>query len=201
MSDIDYYGYKPLISPERPLALVGLPAAHVGGTGRMVSSFTGLPLFWMDRAVEHRAGSSIDAIVLEKGIQARREHERALIGRVLDAPTAHVMILSEITLADPELGPMLQERTTRVYLERTLDEVVATITAAYDKRASAYARLLLGSKPDPQALRRELERFKATMVDADHTIDVGGMHPQHAAQRVIDTLGWKLPTLWETPSS
>ena len=197
--DIDYYGYTPLITPDQPLALVGLPAAHVGGTARLVSSFTGLPLFWMDRAVEHRAGASIDAIVLEKGDQVRREHERALLPRVLDAPTPHVMVLSEVTLADPELGPALRSRTTVFALRRHLDEVIATIAAAHEKRPPAYARLLLGRKPDPAALAEELQRLAAHHQDVDHELDVTGMHPQHAAQAVIDALGWKLPVIWERP--
>jgi len=199
MTDIDYYGYRPLIVPERPLALVGLPAAHVGGTGRMVSSFTGLPLFWMDRAVEHRAGASIDAIVIEKGDDERRQHERALLPRVLDAPTPHVMVLSEITLADAELAAELRSRTTLVALHRSLEEVVATIAAAHERKPTAYARLLLGRPPEPAALTQELTRIAAQQGRTDHLVDVSGLHPQHAAQAVIDALGWELPSVWERP--
>lgn len=199
MSDIDYYAYKPLVHPDRPLALVGLPAAHVGATARLASSFTGLPLFSLDRAVEHRAGSSLDAIVVERGDHERREHERELLPTVLRRPTAHVIALSELTLADAELGPLVRERTQLVYLRRTLEEVIATISASYDKRPTAYARLLLGRPPDTAALTQELTAFEATFRPVDLELDVGGLHPQRACQRLLDALGWELPTLWEKP--
>lgn len=198
-TDIDYYSYKPLIKPDRPLALVGLPAAHVGGTARLVSSFTGLPFFWLDRAVEHRAGASIDAIVVEKGDQVRREHERALLPPVLNKPTPHVIVISEATLGDATLAALVRQRTQLVLLRRTVDEVIATIQASHQKKATAYARLLLGRTPDPKALREELMRLEAGMTEAELVIDVAGLHPQRACQRVLDTLGWELPDLWSRP--
>lgn len=195
--DIDYYAYKPLIRPDRPLALVGLPAAHVGGTARLVSSFTGLPLFWLDRAVEHRAGASIDAIVVERGLQARREHERALVPPVLDRPVPHIMALSEVCLADDTLRSRLIEETRVVFLQRSLDEVVETVRAARARKPTAYARLLLGQPLLPGPLREELSRMEQPMQSAPETLDVSGLHPQHACRALLQTLGWELPQLWK----
>lgn len=195
MDDIDYYSYRPLVVPDRPLCVVGLPASHAGGTAKLVASFIGLQLFWLDRAVEHRAGRSIDAIALTEGDDQRRVHERALLPAVLKRPVPPVVVLSELTLGDPSLAELVAATATVLFIRRPIDEIIATIQGSRLKRPSAYARLSLGGPVDPVALRPHLERLERPMRRCEYVMDAEGLHPQHAAREVIDLLGWKLPAV------
>lgn len=199
MTDLDYYGYAPLIHPDRPLCVVGLPASHHGTTARLVSSFTGLPFFWLDRAVEHRAGASIDSICVERGDDARQRLESEVLPPVLERPSPHVIVLSEVSLSNPALHDLIFERTKVVFAQRSLDEVVGTIEASFERRPTAYARLLLGSPPNPGPLKRELQAYEEPMHRAHLILEATGLHPQHAAQAMLDALGWKLPEVWTRP--
>jgi len=195
MESIDYYGYQPLVVPDRPICVVGLPASHAGGTAKLVASFMGLELFWLDRAVEHRAGRSIDAIALTEGDDQRRIHERALLPPILKRTTPPVVVLSELTLDDSEPGGLLKATATNVFIQRPIDEILATIAASQAKKAGAYARLSLGGPLDPNALRPHLERLERPMKRADYVVDATGLHPQNAARAVIDMMGWELPRI------
>ncbi|MEN0060954.1 MAG: shikimate kinase [Myxococcota bacterium] len=113
---IDYYSYTPLVIPDKPLALVGLPAARINQTARLVSILTGLPLFLLDRAVEHRLGKDLRRVLLEDGEEARREAETALLDRPLAQSTPPVIALGSTTLLDETLRAKVLERCTVIYV-------------------------------------------------------------------------------------
>jgi hypothetical protein len=114
---VDYYGYRPLVTPARPIALVGPRAVRADRVARVVSILTGLPLFLLDRAVEHRFGKDLRRVILEDGDAARRTAEAALLARPLRQPTAHVLALSEVTLLDEALRGMIRASSTVVYVQ------------------------------------------------------------------------------------
>lgn len=123
MSDpIDYYSYRPLVVPDKPLALAGAAAARINRTARIVSILTGLPLFLLDRAVEHRLGKDLRRVLLEDGEAARRDAEAALLGRPLGQRTPPVIALGSTTLLDEELRRLVLERATVIYVPVDGDE-------------------------------------------------------------------------------
>jgi shikimate kinase len=188
----DYYDYTPLIRPDKSLALSGLPGVRAGATARMVSILTGLPLFWLDRAIEHRAGTNLDLLVVREGFEAVRRHTRSLLPPVLWSRAKHIIVLGDDTLLDEELRPMILAETTVVSLVRPREELVANILERRAKYPGAYERLFLDHS-DPAPPSRALDKLAANDSFAELSVLVSGLHPQRAASRVLDVLGWKLP--------
>lgn len=189
---LDYYGYAPLVRPDRPVCLVGLPGSRAGKVARMVSMLSGLPFVWLDRSVEHRAGTSVDGIVVTRGAEERMGHERALLPEALRRSSPHVIALSEVTLTDPRLRDLVRATATLVYVRRPGAALVEEISRAKADKTAAYARLGLG-EVDLPALFDALEpsmRRSATVV-----VEVGRVGPQGAGKQVIDALGWTLPSV------
>lgn len=197
MSDLDYYGYAPLIRPDRPLCLVALPGGQAGMVARLVSIFTGLPLSWLDRAVEHRAGMAVDGLVLSRGEPAQHAIERDLLPGILRRSTPHIVALGERTLLAADLRDLVASTATLVYLRRPLPALIAELERQRTKRPNAWARLLIDRDPTPAELRPVFDRLEPPMLKADHVVDVEDLHPQPSAARVLAALGWELPQVWE----
>lgn len=196
MSDLDYYSYKALIAPDKPVGLVGLPASGHGQTARMVSIYTGLPLFWLDRAVEHKAGMAIDGVVLKGGDALRHSYEQQLLVPVLERSTAHILALGDTTLRDPDLRALLTERCELVFVRRPQEVLLATMARQFSKDPRAFYRYLMGRPPDPTLVGGELTQLDRQLAGwVDHVVDAGDDHVQHVADAVIAALGWELPEL------
>lgn len=199
MEDIDYYSYKPLITPDRPLCVVALPGGQAGATARLISVFTGLPLCWLDRSVEHRAGVSVDGLVLQRGEPAQHALERDLLPAILRRASPHIIALGERTLLDPTLRDLVRSTTTLVYLQRPRPTLIAELARQRARRPNAWARLLIDRDLTGPELEPVFMRLELPMVRADHVIDAGELHPQPTAQAVLDALGWRLPQVWKAP--
>ncbi len=114
--EIDYYSYTPLIVPERPVAVVGSRSARVDRVARLMSILTGLPLFLLDRAVEHRMGKDHRRVVHEDGLPVLHSVEAELLARPLAQRTPPILALGERTLLDPSLRRQLRGRAQIVYV-------------------------------------------------------------------------------------
>jgi shikimate kinase len=187
---LDYYSHAPLVTPDRPVCLVGLPGSRWGSVARSVAMLSGLPLVWLDRGVEHRAGTSVDGVVLTRGGEAARlTHERALLPAALRQPYPQVIALSEITLTDAAMRDLVRATAVVVYLKRPVEALLEEIERVRAEPGMTLSRL----DPDLDLLARlaELEapmRRAATLV-----VDAGRSAPGTAGRLVIDALGWDLP--------
>lgn len=194
--DLDYYAYKPLVHPDRPVCLVGLPGSRADQIARMVSLLTGLPLFQVDRAVEHKAGRTIDGVMIQEGRAARLAWERQVLPPVLKRPTPHVIALSDSTLLDPALADLVRATTRLVHVVRPRQALVSEMARQNARNRGAFARLLLACPAEADRLEPAFAPLEAPMRNAEHVLDVGELHPQRAADLVIDALGWTIPNLW-----
>ena len=113
---IDYYSYTPLVIPDQPVAVVGSYQARVDRTARLMSILTGLPLFLLDRAVEHRFGKDLRRVLVEDGDEAHHTAEAELLMRPLEARTPPIIALGATTLLHPALRHRVQSRATIVYV-------------------------------------------------------------------------------------
>ncbi len=130
---IDYYSYKPLIVPDKPVALVAPRPVHVDRVARLASILTGLPLFLLDRAVEHRVGKDLKRVMLEDGEAVLRQAERDLLPRPLSQRTPPILSLRATTLLDAEVRSLVCGAATVVYLvpeavDPDLDELLGLIS-------------------------------------------------------------------------
>lgn len=113
---MDYYSYKPLIIPDRPIALVGPRDVRVDRIARLASILTGLPLFLLERGIEHRMGKELRRVILEDGADTLRDAELALLPRPLSQRTPPILALGPTTLLDAEVRAMVCGRATVVWL-------------------------------------------------------------------------------------
>jgi shikimate kinase len=201
MSDLDYYGYAPLLHPDRPLCLVSLPGGDAGMVARLLSILTGLPSCWLDRAVEHRAGVAVDGIVLGRGEDALNALEREVLPGVLRRSTPHIVALGERTLLDPSLRDLVASTSTLVYVRKPRATLVAAMIEQRRRKPNLWARLLVDRDLTERDLTPELDRFEAPMLGADHIVDETSPHAQPVAQSVLAVLGWELPTVWNAPEA
>lgn len=160
--NVDYYSYEPLVVPERPIALAGTPPARIDRTARLVSILTGLPLFLLDRAVEHRLGKGLRRVLLEDGEPARRDAEAALLDRPLAQRTPPVIALGSTTLLDEALRRKVLDRATVVYvpvdgdtsdldaLYRLLAHVVVPQLGRHEQRVAQQIIAELGLDDEPR---------------------------------------------------
>lgn len=201
MDDLDYYSYRPLIVPDRPVCLASMPGGQSGMTARLITILTGLPLYWLDRSVEHQAGTSIDGLVIQQGEPARHAIERKLIPKVLERSTPHIIALGETTLLDPELLATLRAETRILYLRRPITALVTELERLATRRRPTYARYFLDRPRTAESLRPIIDRLEPPLLENTQVVDVGELHPQHAAAAVIRALGWELPQVWTSPGT
>lgn len=184
----DYYGYQPLVTLEQPIAVAGFAGSRVDQTARLLSILTGLPLFLLDRAVEHQAGCSLGRLVASAGPRGRHTAEASLLPRPLRQRTPPVIALGDTTLLDPGVRWLLRD-TRVVYLHQELDEAAARIAVDHASAPSKHWHVLQGASPTPEALRERFEAVHAAcMARADVTCPVDGRHPQRVAQDLLKRL-------------
>ncbi len=185
----DYYSYQPLVVPEQPIVLTGFVGARVAQTARVASILTGLPLFLLDRAVEHRSGCSLPRLIASAGPRGRHTAEAAVLARPLSEATPPVVALGDTTLLDAGLRWTL--RSCRVvHLRQTLDEAVDRLTSDLSAAPASHWHVLAGTVPTATSLGPEFERHCAAYSRrADVEVDVAGRHPRRVAQSVLDRLG------------
>lgn len=132
MSEIDYYAYTPLVIPDRPVAVAGSTQARVQRTARLMSILTGLPLFLLDRAVEHRFGKDLRRVIVEDGVDAHHQAEGELLARPLAQRTPPIIALGTRTLLEPAVRQSVVSRAQVVYIrapgtDPELHEVLSAI--------------------------------------------------------------------------
>lgn len=142
---IDYYGYAPLVIPPRPIAVAGSAGARVGMTARIMSILTGLPLFLLDRAVEHRFGKGLKRAWAEEGPEAIHRVELELLERPLGQATPPVIALGQRTLIAPAARQRIVRGCTVVYIRAPLTppdvhEVLSAVADLHVARAGRHER-------------------------------------------------------------
>lgn len=182
-----YYDMSPTVALERPLLLVGLPGSGVGAVSRDLALFTGLPWVHLDRAVEHAAGASIDALILRSGEVARAAIERELLPSLLRQPLPHVVALGETTLVDPLLAEMVRSERV-IYLHRPRELLWARLRERLGRKPGHRWATLFGEL-DPRSLGPVFDRWEAAMrAVATEVIDAGARDDRRIALELKDGL-------------
>lgn len=139
---IDYYGYTPLVSPARPIAVAGSAGAWVNMTARLMSILTGLPLFLLDRAVEHRFGKGLRRVYAEDGSEAVEAAEAELLVRPLRQSTPPIIALGQRTLIGATVRKRICDQSTVVYIRapRTPPDMHEVLSAVADHQVARAGR-------------------------------------------------------------
>ncbi len=184
----DYYDHRPTLRLPAPLALCGLPGSRVADVAKRFSILTGVPIFEVDRAVEHRAGMSLDALLLTQGEGARADAERAVLAANLRHPIPHVIVLGDTTLTDPTRRALLAGADV-AYVEVPLDVLWPRLAAAVREASHRHWTLLWGEAPDPALLGPLFsERATAMRAAATRIVDGTTATPRVLAEQLISAL-------------
>lgn len=169
-----YYEHAPTVVLTRPLAFVGLPGSGAEEISRRVALLTGLPWAALDRGVEHRAGCSLDGLILRAGEDARLAHEREVLPALLRQPMPPVLALGDTTLTDPSLVDLLTGVEVR-WVFRPLPELVARLQARVDAQRAHRWSLLFG-EADARVLGPVFALREGAMRErADGRIEASGL--------------------------
>jgi shikimate kinase len=160
-------------SPERSIALVGLPGAGKSTVGRRLAGRLGLPFADSDAEVEAQDGRSVAAIFAEAGESHFRACERRAIARLVEGP-AKVIATGGGAFVDPESRALLLARCLVVWLDGE--------PALLAKRAAGRP-LLAGN--DPQAALAGLAATRNPLYAEAHLRIAGD---EAAVERICEAL-------------
>jgi len=90
-----YYDHSPLVLVERPVVITSPLREFTRAVTYRTASLLGLPFHDIDRLVEHRAGKTIEQLVLEEGEGAYRSAEAGCLATVLDERPTGLIALAD----------------------------------------------------------------------------------------------------------
>jgi shikimate kinase len=186
--DDGYYGWAPRAALERPLVLTGFLGARVGRVGNVLAGLTGHRHVDLLRAVEHRAGRSVDALVVAEGEAALAGWEAPLLRQALRDSPPPIVSLGHRTLLDPALRAEVAARATLVYVRIDLSVAQRRLTREVAERVERHFAWLGGEPPRPKALRVGFDAVRPGYEAADHVVD-GAPPAADVAREIARLLG------------
>lgn len=180
-----YYDWNPTEPLPRPLVLTGFLGARLGKVASVLSGLTGWRLVDLPRGVEHRAGTTLGALVLAEGTDAVATHETVLLEQALRVPPPPVIALGHRTLLDRSNRTAVAQAGTLVYVQVSLDVAVRRVRRAIHKNGATHYAWFEGVIPDHDDLRRRFMALKSGYEAADHVVSGDGSASQ-TAQAILD---------------
>jgi shikimate kinase len=172
-------------APGGHLILIGLPGSGKSTVGRAVAAALGWPFVDLDAEIVAREGRSIASIFASDGEPRFRELEREATIRLRDASPS-VVAPGGGWVTSPETVALVCPPARMTYLK------VSPETALRRIRRTVRLRPLL--RRDPLvALRRLLERRRASYERADLTVDTELLGMQEVTQRIVALARAPLP--------
>ena len=187
MSD-EYYSYKPLVTLDRPLVLLGVPGTDINAIARMVSSFTGAPVLLVERKLMHANEHHPDRWTTEGRHSERWDQELRLLRAAFSKLRPVVGLHSHSIL---RLGALrwLNENARTVYVREPIQAVLDRIEADVAKDPTRHWVLTGGEAVNPARVRAELARHEAALAAAQVTLDAPGTTPHAIAWSILEPLG------------
>ena len=154
----NYYAPQLRLVLPRPVVIAGFSDCDAPAIGRLVSARTGLPFCEIDRQIEHAAGRSLAALVVDEGEGAVDRRAHAILERVSRQRPFGVIVLDRAWLPGPARS-LLRERVELVHVRR-----------------------------GGVASGRGDERRAALLVDATMLLEAEDQHAHRLAEMLIDAL-------------
>lgn len=186
----DYYSYKPLVTLDRPVALVGLPGCNAMQTARVATMITGLGTLLLPRAVAHRLSMDVEGLLIQNRDDELHATERELLQRAMDERTPKVIALGPTTTDDPGCLALL-ERTRIVHLVQTIPEALHNLQndMVEDPRKHQHLKRY-GAISEANLRTLFLQRTRAYSALADVDVPLDGRRPLAVGRSLPALLGW-----------
>jgi shikimate kinase len=159
------------------IALTGFMASGKTSVGRLLADALGCPFLDLDEVIVKKAGRSIPAIFASEGEEGFRRLEKQALEQTVSryAENTAVLALGGGTVTVPGAIRLLQEKTTCIYLQASLESIQERLSADTTARPLADGHLA--------------ERFAAReplYAEAAHvTMNTDGLTPEQIADEII----------------
>lgn len=157
-----YYDPHPLVTLDRPFAVLAIVTDDARRIGHWLASIEGLPLLDLDRHIEHSTGRSIWELVAHAGEAAYRAHERDYLARALRATPPGVIVAGDGLILDPSARAELNRAARWVALTSSLETAVDRL------RQNAHPQTGFWHPTRPEVLldAAQVDRFWARRMEA-----------------------------------
>lgn len=194
-----YYDPAPRALLDKPVALVGHLSDEVRVVGYRLAALWGLPAASLDRTIEHRAGKSIQHLLLSESESSYRRHERVELARLLRDRPAGVLTLGDGTLLDPDNRALLERDSHLVALELDLVTLYWKVSGdgepSRGRNASDFQPVWTPQHTEPPRGFEQVRPFwqprQEAFQAAPHRIDVSGLDRAGTVRALEELLsGW-----------
>lgn len=159
------------------IALTGFMASGKTSVGRLLADALGCPFLDLDEVIVKKAGRSIPAIFASDGEEGFRRLEKQALEQTVSkyAENTAVLALGGGTVTVPGAIRLLQEKTTCIYLQASLESIQERLSA------DTTARPLADEHLAERFAAREPLYEKAAHV----TMNTDGLTPEQIADEII----------------
>lgn len=159
------------------IALTGFMASGKTTVGRLLASSLGCPFLDLDEVIVQKAGRSIPAIFAADGEAGFRKLEKQALEQTVSryAENTAVLALGGGTVTVPGAIKLLQEKTTCIYLQASLESIQARLSTHPGGRPLA----------DEHLAERFAEREPLYAQAAHVTVDTDGLTPEQITDEII----------------
>jgi XRE family transcriptional regulator, aerobic/anaerobic benzoate catabolism transcriptional regulator len=167
---------------ENFITLIGLRGAGKTTLGRRLAAHRGVPFFELDREVEREYGATIGEILQLHGQPGYRRFEREILQAVLAQNAQAVIETGGGLAADPDMLPLLLERSLAVWLRASPDEHMQRVIDQGDLRPMASSREAMRELKDILNAREPFYR------QAPLHLNTSGRTPNQSFKELLDML-------------
>lgn len=162
------------------VALVGFMGSGKSTVGQLLAERCGYQFVDLDAVIATKASASIPEIFKKHGEVGFRARERAALRQVLEQQDPVVVSTGGGTFVDPQMREALLLTSRTVYLETSIDALLARLSREHERRARP---LLAG--PDPAAtMRRLLEERAPVYQESEYTVTTDAKTVDEVASEV-----------------
>lgn len=159
------------------IALTGFMASGKTSVGRLLADSLGCPFLDLDEVIVKKAGRSIPAIFASEGEEGFRRLEKQALEQTVSryAENTAVLALGGGTVTVPGAIRLLQEKTTCIYLQASLESIKERLSADTTARPLA----------DEHLAERYAAREPLYAEAAHVTMNTDGLTSEQIADEII----------------
>jgi shikimate kinase len=169
-----------ILSPRRPVVLIGMMGAGKTSVGRALADYMKMSFFDADMEIEAAAGRSVASIFMDYGEAEFRRLERQVIARLLDG-TPCILSLGGGAFMDEQTRARIKTSSLSIWLKVDHDLLIKRVLRHGD-------RPLLKEGDPAEKMRRMLAEREPVYAQADITVLCDDRPVAQTAKNVWDAV-------------